>query len=408
LYSENFLLYFISPSFYSSSSAQQSLNGQVLDAEKKQPVASANVYLANSSVGTITDEKGNFLIKNFPAGRYDLVVSCIGYVTQVITVSAAQLPPILTVMLKPAVNELQEVVVEPYEKNGWEKWGSFFMENFIGTHAFASDCKFRNPEAVKFRMSKKRNTLRAIANEQLIIENKALGYILKYDLVNFEYNFTTKVLLYQGYPLFEEMDAKRSGQERRWNRNREDVYGGSVMHFMRSLYRNKLLEEHFEVRRIFKVSDAEKKRVRQLYRPGDPSLRNDTAAYYRKVLNDPESLTILIDKILPGDSIAYAIDSVTVGFSFKGYLEVKFPPKYTPAEYRKFLPRGVQSMPLTSEVFLTTSDPISVLYNGSFFEPTGMITSGYWGWAEKMCTMLPSDYWPPSKKKNPVSNCTGF
>ena len=189
--------------------------------------------------------KGKFTIHNFPAGRYELVVSCIGYTTEVITISSAQLPPSLTVLLKPNVKELQEVIVEPYDKNGWEKWGSFFIENFIGTSAFASDCKLLNKDVVKFRFNKKNNSLKAMSSEQLVIENKALGYLLKYDLIRFEFDFNTRMFIYQGYPLFEEMDTKRKGLQKRWLANREDAYYGSLMHFMRSLYRNKLIEQHF-------------------------------------------------------------------------------------------------------------------------------------------------------------------
>ncbi|HEY1018338.1 MAG TPA: carboxypeptidase-like regulatory domain-containing protein [Sediminibacterium sp.] len=393
--------------------AQTDLGGKVLAADNKLPVASANVYISNSSVGTVTDEKGQFIIRNFPAGRYDLVVSCVGYETQVITLSSAKLPPLLTILLKPKINELQEVIVEPYEKNGWEKWGSFFMENFIGTSAFSTDCKLLNKEVIKFRFSKKNNTLKAIANDRLVIENRALGYVLKYDLTRFEYDFGTRIFLYQGYPLFEEMETKRKGLQKRWAENREDAYYGSVMHFMRSLFRNKLVEQDFEVRKLIKLPDAEKKRVKALYRAQAvnaaingtmmvdgqlPGLRRDSAAYYRKVMNEPESMNVLINTILPGDSIAYALDSVTVGLEFNDYLQVVYTKKKTPPEYQKMLPRGVTSILLTSELFRTSANPIMVLASGNYFEGTDLITSGYWAWSEKIANLLPNEYWPSSKK----------
>jgi hypothetical protein len=393
--------------------AQTDLAGRVLATDNKVPVASANVYISNSSIGTVTDEKGQFVIKNFPAGRYDLVVSCIGYETQVVTLSSAQLPPLLTIFLKPKINELQEVIVEPYEKNGWEKWGSFFMENFIGTSAFSRDCKLLNKEVIKFRFSKKNNTLKAIANDRLVIENRALGYVLKYDMTRFEYDFGTRIFLYQGYPLFEEMETKRKGLQKRWAENREDAYYGSVMHFMRSLFRNKLIEQHFEVRKLIKLPDAEKKRVRALYRTQAvnaaingtlmadgqlPGLRRDSAAYYRKVMNEPESMNVLINKILTGDSIAYALDSATVGLEFNDYLQVVYTQKKTPPEYQKMLPRGVTSIPITSELFRTSPNSIMVLASGNYFEGTDLITSGYWAWSEKIANLLPNEYWPSSKK----------
>jgi hypothetical protein len=191
--------------------AQTSLKGKVVTSDTHKPVVSANVFLSNTSIGTVTDENGEFSITHFPAGRYDLVVSYIGYESYVISVQSNKLPARLEISLKPKVNELKEVILEPYEKNGWEKWGTFFMENFIGMSAFAEDCKLLNKEVIKFRFSKKNNTLQAFADDRLVIENKELGYLLKYDLVSFDFDFNTRRFLYQGYPLFEEMEAKREG-----------------------------------------------------------------------------------------------------------------------------------------------------------------------------------------------------
>jgi hypothetical protein len=397
------------------SQAQISLSGQVLDADNKQTIASANVYLSNSSVGTITNEKGQFIIQNFPSGRYELVISCIGYTTQVIMISSAQLPPSLTVLLKPNVKELQEVIVEPYEKNGWDKWGSFFMENFIGTIPFAKDCKLLNKELIKFRFSKKNNILQAFANDRLVIENKALGYTLKYDLISFDYDFNTRMFLYQGYPLFEEMETKREGVRKKWMVHREEAYYGSMLHFMRSLYRNKLSENHFEVRKLIKLSSDEKKRVKAAYLkarvPISMNTKNvivtddkssgldpDTLAYYRKVMQDPESLNILINQILPGDSIAYAMDSVVAGLAFSNYLQIVYTPKKTPPEYVQAMHKLIEG-PITSEIFRVSNAPIAVFANGSYFEGTNLISSGYWAWSEKIAALLPTDYWPRPLKK---------
>jgi len=349
--------------------AQQSLKGKIIASDTHKPVVSANVFLSNTSVGTISDENGMFTISRFPEGRFDLVVSFVGYETFVTTVQSNQLPANLQVVLQPKVVELQEVILEPYEKNGWDKWGSFFMENFIGTSAFANDCKLLNQGTVKFRFSKKQNTLKAFADERLVIENKALGYIVKYELTRFEYNFTTRMFYYQGYPLFEEMETGRSGLQKRWMRNREDAYYGSMMHFMRCVYRNKLIEGGFEIRKLIPLSDAEKKRVKAIYQSQfarsvsegrafvtkNIGIENeDSAAYYRKVIQQPDKLSVLINKILPGDSIAYGIDSITAALEFTDHLQVQFPAKMFPAEYGKQALRAATKGPITSDIYLSS------------------------------------------------------
>jgi hypothetical protein len=397
-------------------SAQLSLKGRIVTSDDGKPVASANIFLANTSVGTTSDEKGEFVIERFPGGRYELVVSFVGYESYVISVQSNRLPAYLEIKLKPKVNELKEVVLEPYEKNGWERWGSFFMENFIGTSSFADDCKLLNKEVIKFRYSKKNNTLQAFADDRLVIENKALGYLLKYDLITFDFDFNTHRFLYQGYPLFEEMETMRDGVRKRWLRNREGAYYGSMMHFMRSLYRNKLIEQKFEVRKLIKLPTEEQNRVKTAYikshvpitmngnmviaiDDNKSGLHPDTLAYYRKVMKDPEAFSILINQVLPGDSIAYAIDSLVAGLDFSDNLQVVYPPKKAPVEYGRGARRALFGQPVTSELFRVTKEPIAVLANGNFFEGTNLISSGYWAWSEKIAALLPTDYWPPLQKK---------
>lgn len=399
----------------SSLLAQQTLKGRVLAADTKQPIHLANVFLSNTSIGTVTNAEGYFTIEHFPQGRYDVVVSCIGYESFVTTIQSAQLPKTIDINLVPKVNILQEVIVEPYEKNGWDKYGRFFLDNFVGTSALAKECKLKNPETIRFRYNKKENILRAFADEPIILENKALGYILKYDLKTFEYNYSTRIFYFQGYPLFEEMETGRKRLQERWENRRADAYYGSLMHFMRSLFRNQLIQEGFETRKLIKISEEEKKRVRTLYNKraytngvgnivvNDSILGQgnaDSAAYYRKVMRQPEKMNVLIDKVLPGDSIAFAIDSLTAGLYFEDHLQVIYLYKQVPDEYVQANGLSIRAKsPVVSEIFLTRKNTIAVLSNGSYYEGIDLISSGYWGWWEKLATMLPYDYKPPPRKK---------
>lgn len=396
--------------------AQTSLKGKVVTSDTHKPVVSANVFLSNTSVGTITDENGEFIITHFPDGRYDLVVSYIGYESYVISIQSNKLPASLEITLKPKVNELQEVILEPYEKDGWIKWGHFFMENFIGTSVFAEDCELMNKDVVKFRFNRKKNILQAFADDRLVIENRALGYLLKYDLLSFDFDFNTRRFLYQGYPLFEEMKAKREGIQKKWISNRQDAYYGSMLHFMRSLFRNKLIEQEFEVRKVIKLPSEEQARVKAAYlktripvalnghqvmvNDSKIDIHPDTLAYYRKVMQDPESFNVLINQVLPGDSIAYAIDSISVGLDFSDYLQVVYPPKKMPLEYGKSMRLTLhKDEPTTSQIFRLNSEPIIVLSNGTYFDGTNLFSTQYWAWSEKIATLLPFDYWPPPKKR---------
>jgi hypothetical protein len=391
-------------------SGQEILKGKVFAADTRKAIPVANVYLSNTSIGTITAEDGSFSISHFPQGRFELVISCIGYEAYTVVAQSGKLPASLEVFLVPKIVELKEVIVAPYEKNGWEQWGRFFIDNFIGTSSNALDCRLLNKESIKFRLNRKLNTLQAFADEPLQIENKGLGYKLRYDLVKFEYDFNTRVVYFQGYPFFTEMESDRPAQNRRWERNREDTYLGSLLHFMRSLFRNRLLEQKFEVRRLFKVSEDEKKRVRGIMQAtmrGAVQQGNkvivakanvvndaDSAAYYSLVMHEPDKLNVLGSDLMRGDSIAYGIDSATAGFRFKNYLHVTYPPKKEPAEFRNIFHRGDNNRPISSELVLPNGRVISVLANGTFYEGIDLLTSGYWAWSEKIGNMLPYEYWP--------------
>jgi len=379
-----FLLFFLA-SFCSS--AQQTLKGVVTDKESGQPVAGASIFLNNTSVGTTSGSSGEFSFA-VPFGKFDLVVSSIGYQTYSSTLSSAG-TPFLKVLLEPKAKELETVVIEPIEKNGWEKWGKFFTESFIGTSDAAAQCAIKNYGVLKFRLSKDKNELTAFAAEPLIIENKALGFTVQYQLEEFNYNFKTKYLTYLGYPFFIPMKGSNARQKA-WQANRFSAYEGSMMHFMRSFFTNTIIKDGFEVRHLKKQPNGEKQRVKGLFKLSfQPA---DSSEYYSKILRQPDFFNIVAKPVLPGDSIGYAVDDNTAGLEFENYLLVLYKAKPAPLAYRNAYPDNSAAM--LSEITLINNRPIEVQANGSYYQPLDLASFGYWAWAEKVAGMLPFDYKP--------------
>ena len=386
-----------------SSFAQKTIKGVVLDADKGKPISNASVFLNTTSIGAVTNAEGNFIL-TVPNGRFDLIVSSIGYETYNQTISSATVPDNLTIRLKLKSELMQTVIVEPYEKDGWEKWGKFFLENFIGTSANALNCRIRNTNVIHFRNSKKKNELTAIADEPLIIENKALGYTLRYQLESFTYNFKDRYLLYTGYPFFQPMKGGPVKQ-RRWEKRRTEAYFGSMMQFMRSVYLNKIAQENFEVRSLQKIPNIEKQRVKALYSTNQQrtkrndgtfvvtTINQDTATYYDHILAQEDYKDVIGRNLLPGDSIAYGIDSFTAGLEFSNYLLVIYKNKLAPLEYRQQFPKSSTAM--MSQIVLINQRPVEIEANGSYYNPVDLMSTGYWAWSEKIAMMLPFDYVPP-------------
>lgn len=380
------------------------VTGKVVDAETGRPVTGASVFLSNTSIGNAANNEGVFTLHNIPVGKFDLVASSLGYETHFETINAATLKEGVTIKLKPKPNELASVVVGTYEKNGWAKWGKLFTEEFIGISSNSFNCIIKNREVIKFRYSKKRNYLEAFADEPLLIENRALGYVLRYKLEGFAHDFKSGVISYYGFPLFEEMSGN-ARKMKKWDENRKEAYYGSMTHFMRSLFKNKIMENGFEVKKLVKKQNLEKKRIKAMYKylagadgngNFEDRLPKDSVTYYNSVLRQPDATNVLYNTPLPGDSIAYAEDSVTVGVAFDDYLQVTYKNKREPSEYQQRM--SMQDSPetgyMTSTLYLVNGRPVFTSYNGSYYSPQDLLTSGYWAWSEKICNMLPFDYWP--------------
>lgn len=260
------LLLFLLP-YIENLTAQYIISGQVIFAEDKKPVALASVFLSNTSVGTVTLPDGSFRLNTTAAGRYDLIVSFVGYETiqKSIGIPSEEAAGIL-IELKPKPRQLDEVVIGEYEEQSWKKWGSFFLNQFIGYGSWADQCKLHNYEKIHFLYSKRKKILKAYCDEQLVIINKKLGYRITYKLEKFQYNFATGVLFYAGFPLFEELESKRENRQQHWVDARNKAYHGSMMHFMRSIYAGGTEKEGFEIRRMLRTENQEKIRIQQLYK----------------------------------------------------------------------------------------------------------------------------------------------
>jgi hypothetical protein len=393
-----FFLLFIATAFCFHVNAQRTATGKITDAVSGKPVT-ASVFLSNTSIGTTSSSDGTFQLK-IPDGRYEMIVSSVGYETYVVSIQSGVALENLQIKLKEKIKELENIQLEPYEKDGWEKWGKFFLENFIGLSFQAQDCRIENYKIIKFRRSYKNGELNAYAFEPLIIVNESLGYKIQYQLEEFTYKFRDRMMFYAGYPLFIPMHGSERKQ-RRWARERDDVYYGSQMHFMRSLYRNTLAEEGFELRKLIKIPNTEKQRVKSLVRPvaqvGSKMIisNSDSSDYYSRILAQPDFTEYLDNKLLPADSIAFAYEQTIAGLHFSDYLWVKYKNKKAPSAYQKQYPD--EGDVIVSTLKLLNNEAIQIQSNGYYYDPRQILSSGYWGWSEKMATMLPFNYKPTKK-----------
>ena len=354
---KNLLLILFTVISFSSFAQEFTTSGKVTDAVSKLPLAGASVFCQNTTKGTMTNSEGVFSLQ-LSNGGYDLTVSYTGYETQVVRISTAEATN-LNVELKQKDKSLQEVAVVGTNEvaDGLAKYGTFFMNNFIGTTGSATKCKIQNPEALHFYFNKKRNRLKVKASDDLIIVNDALGYKIKYQLDSFAHEYNSNISIYTGFPFFEEMTGTDE-QKATWKQNREKAYKGSRLHFIRSWYEHNLEKDGFVIEQV------------------DPS--------------SGRLKTTLIEN--PYDTALFReVENKDVEVNYNGKLRII---------YRNALPDSTylseSKLPayLKSQItILDINDGFVIQQNGYFYDQNDVTNIGYWSW-EKMAEALPYDYKP--------------
>jgi hypothetical protein len=225
----------------------QVIKGTIFDGKTKKPVYSAAVYFNGTSVGTLSDDHGNFQldISKFPS--MPLTISAIGYYSY--TLSDISRNKSNLVYLNPRIFELNEVVIK--EKSQWWKRNenlTIFRNEFLGTTGNSMNCVITNEKDIRFKSSPDNDTLKAFSINPILIVNKALGYRITYYLDKFEYAKPSQSFSYEGKIFFKEDSTAKISKTRYLENKRKAAYLGSRMHFLRSLWVDNLNSEGFTVR----------------------------------------------------------------------------------------------------------------------------------------------------------------
>jgi len=260
----------------------QTITGRVVRNDNKSVVANANVFLSNSSYGTATAFDGTFTLNNVKPGQYTFVVSHLGYADYIETILVSNEPIKLNIDLVPKSIVLRGVTITT--KADWKRNFEQFKKEFIGTDDNAKYCEIMNPEILDFTYYQTQKVLLAQADKFLIVENKALGYRVKFLIDTFRSDGINNIIVFGGKRLFEELPGNKA-QKKKWKISRDSSYYGSAMHFYRSLYQDKLFEEGFEMHRYVRY-------INQLRPPENVIMRNLDRF---RLINRPDSFNKWVD-----------------------------------------------------------------------------------------------------------------
>lgn len=212
----------------------QYIKGRVVDAQN-QPLVAANVYYEGTTLSTITNDKGEFVLVFESKLNRPIVVSYIGYTTVYIQGYSPEEP--LAVTLTEEVNSLKEVVIKKDKFSRKEKM-AIFKERFLGTTSFGLKTVIQNEDDIVLEYDEKTFMLKAYSDKPLRIINPSLGYKITYEMVDFEIQFSNLSVnphavlrsYYAGFSRYEEI-----ANTPKVIRKREEAYKGSPLHFFRNL-----------------------------------------------------------------------------------------------------------------------------------------------------------------------------
>lgn len=371
--------------------------GKVTASGSQTGLAKVSVFLSNSSFGTETAEDGTFRLVGVKPGQYELVASSIGYQDYTQTILVGREPIDLNIQLMPKITELRGVVIS--SNADWKKNYELFKKDFIGISGNAKKCVVINPHVVNLINHGKKHLLEAWSNEFLIVENRALGYRVKFLIDSFSNNGITNIISWQGKAVFQELPGSAE-QKKAWKLKREETYYGSSRHFYRSLYTNTLTQEGFIMRKLTRRLNPERPQedlILQKIKQFRDRNNRDSLIYWIAKENMPKYYkeNLQREPLQP-----YQVFSPTnrLGLfiiSFTDCLYVVYTKRREETDFKDVY------RPLDMENFetsvLTLSKPYAVFdMNGVVFDGAPL-NEGTWSKA-KLAELLPYDYSPGEEK----------
>ncbi len=391
------------------------IRGKVVNGSDKSPLGNASVFLSNATIGDKTAGDGTFTLRNVRPGKYNLIVSLVGFETVSQTVEAGTGNINLAdILLFPKTILLNEVKIKPITDADRERNYNLFKDEFLGTSDLARECKILNPEVLDLDYDEINHTLKASSSDFLQIKNDALGYKIKYQVTNFsmeDKDSIEKKVYYEGPVFFEELKGTPSMQ-RRWQRLREEVYENSPMHFLRSALSNRIEEEGFRVQQVAiyanpdRPSDELIKAKVKLYKELKTGAGRDSLSFWVKKSKLPKTFQKLMpfplkkqDLIYPTDRAGqYALgcdnDRLYVAYNKSHHFHINDQFKY------------LYNASNNENTLISFNSPVA------FFNSNGVITSPYstmyygvWG-RNRVAELLPIDYEPSGKTEVFAENNT--
>jgi len=384
-----FVLSFKTPSVKTDccDSPRLSISGKVIDAETLSPIPNCHVYISGTTIGTVTDEEGNFKVNGLVLGRHTLVISHVSFELVPVDITLIDKNADLgEIKMKIRVQEMYSVEVKSKEDAAWNKNLQRFEKSVFGE--FYEEDKIQMPNINNLNYAYSGSSIeegyqRAFSSSRaemyyinkgigiflykpfnLEIHNEHTGYILDYAVQDYYVGIESEDFIL-GYMRFEEMKPIDDAQKAEWKENRKKAYYGSLNHFFKSLLNGKFIDKGYEIR----VTDLN---------PFDAKKRSK-----RKRAN----VDTLAGKNIPNRFLISDTE-------FENIKRIEFS-EFLEFEYWNEMDKNGEPQ----RSWLKLRDEVILVYdNGVLVDPTSVFLYGYLI-SEGLYEILPFDYVPDDKEQ---------
>jgi hypothetical protein len=376
------------------------ITGKVSRADTKSALGRATVFLSNSSFGTISNDDGSFSLTNIKPGQYQLVVTMVGFEDFSQTVLVGKDPIKINAQLLPKVIQLHDVIITT--PANWKINYALFLKRFFGESADAKKCKILNPHDISLIYHKNTKVLEAYSYDFIQIENKALGYKIKFMLKSFKSDDINNEIEWEANVLYTEM-AGNDAQKKEWQTRRDDIFYGSSRHFFRSLQNATLSQDGFQMMIL--------ERKRNPKRPPSDVIQHkidmftgvnlDSLNHWIDLYNLPIYDQKLNRQLLKETDVARAFNEPGLfGITFPDCLYVVYTRKREMTDFKDII--RPLDMPNYEVSVITLYKSYSLFdLNGSIVLPGSTLFEGSWS-KNKVAELLPIDYVPVGPPPAPI------
>jgi len=401
-----YLFLFLLFTSLTSFSQQFTLSGTITDGQG-EALPGAGIYVSGYQMATVSGNDGKFSLRLKP-GNYDLLIQLIGFTTLNKNIVIADKSISINLTLKESVTQLAEVTVKPDPNR--EHYINMFKDFFIGTTPNAKQCNLINPNVLLVDYDKGESVLTVKTNQFLIIENRALGYNIKYLLNLFQFDSKSHIIYYEGFPYYEDLKGT-SRQKKSWGKKRLTAYLGSPQHFFKSLYQGSATEQGFVINKMIlqpnmnrppdSLIQANIKRLTKKKLNMEKSFyfaKDDSLTYWMRKKNLPAEIAILNRANILQDTLVKTVNSSIKKINFTDKLFIAYTKEKENPLFSNSIGLSIpRPMDMGDDQISTVTLQISPVYfyeNGGIYNTRSMLFAGYWAW-EKIADSVPMDYLPP-------------